>query len=64
MKVDKFVQIYDSALQEHEQQVLARFPRSEASDPADILVLKRSRWGFIRLPSDYCDFDRNMIFAI
>ena len=40
MKVDKFVQIYDSALQEHEQQVLARFPRSEASDPADILVLK------------------------
>lgn len=41
MKVDKFVQIYDSALQEHEQQVLARFPRSETSvDPADILVLK------------------------
>ena len=41
MKVDKFVQIYDSALQEHEQQVLVRFSRSETSvDPADIPVLK------------------------
>jgi len=41
MKVVKFVQIYDSALREHEQQVLVRFPRSEnLADPADILVLK------------------------